>query len=87
MDEQLLRKVSRQLRFIQITLGFFGALILLTLAATGYMIYKVVTFTNNIENRITNFQTETRETLDIKKQLCESKTLTSFLDRTDYCKE
>lgn len=87
MDEQLLRKVSRQLRFIQVTLAFFGVLILLTLAATGYIIYKVVTFTNNIENKITTLQDKATPNLDLKKQICESKTLTQYLNNSDYCKE
>ena len=84
MDQQLLQealvRLSRQLHTIKWLLGFFFVLFIAMLAILGFMTYKVITFTHDINNRINSFESKTTQSLDLKSQLCSSKTLTSLLD-------
>jgi cell division protein FtsL len=89
MDEQLLRsvqKLQKQLRAIKIMLGFFFFMLLAMLAILGFVTYKVITFTQDVTNRITNIQTQTRESLDLKTKVCDNKSLTGLLgSNNDFC--
>ena len=68
--EKTLRKVNRQLRSIKALLAFFALLILCMFVLVGYVAYRVVSFTNDAETKITNIQKTTEQKLDIKSQLC-----------------
>lgn len=69
-DRQLLLKVTRQLRAIRFMLTFFFILFLVMLAIIGFIAYKVVTFTQQVNTKIENIQNSMTEKLDIKSQLC-----------------
>jgi uncharacterized membrane protein SpoIIM required for sporulation len=73
MDEKLektLRKINRQLRAIKVMLGFFSLLIICMFILLGFIAYKVVSFTRDAETKITNIESKTQQTLDLKSQLC-----------------
>jgi predicted PurR-regulated permease PerM len=71
MDEKLARKINRQLRAIKVILGFFTLLMVSTLVILGFIAWKVVTFTQSVNNKITNIENTTQQKLDIKSQLCD----------------
>ena len=79
VDEQLLRSVQRQLRAIKYMLLFFFVLMVAMLAILGYIAYKVITFTQDINTKITNFENTTTQNLDFKSKVCDNKSLTSLL--------
>ena len=86
-DAKLIRSLTRQLRTIKLMLGFFFVLFVVVIAMLGYMTYKVITFTNDVTTKITNFQNQTTESLNVKKQICDNKTFRSFLDdKSEVCK-
>jgi uncharacterized iron-regulated membrane protein len=70
MDEKLARKINRQLRAIKFMLGLFSLLIFSMLAILGLIAWKVVTFTNGVNTKITNIENTTQQKLDVKSQLC-----------------
>lgn len=72
--EKTLRKVNRQLRSIKALLAFFALLIVGMFLLVGFVAYKVVTFTNDAEAKITKIQNTTEQKLDIKSQLCNGST-------------
>ncbi|MEO6513253.1 MAG: hypothetical protein ABIR37_01080 [Candidatus Saccharimonadales bacterium] len=72
MDEKLARKINRQLRAIKVMLGFFTLLMITTLVILGFIAWKVVTFTHDVNTKITNIETSTQQKLDIKSQLCDN---------------
>jgi predicted PurR-regulated permease PerM len=74
IDEKLLKRINRQLRTIRIMLGFFTLVTLAVLAIWIFIAYKLVTFTHNIDNKVTNIQNSTNQKLDIKSQLCSDTT-------------
>ena len=90
MEQQLLAEIQRlrrSLRKIKLLLGFFFLLFIAMIAILGFIAYKVITFTADINNRITTFENKTSETLDIKSQICENKSLTTLLgSQNDLCK-
>ncbi len=87
MDEALLRQLTRQLKLLNFWITFFGVLFLIGFIVLGILIYKVVSFTHSAETKITNLQQTTSQTLDVQKQLCDTKSLGSFLQKeTSACK-
>lgn len=74
MDEKLARKINRQLRAIKVMLGFFTLLMITTLVILGFIAWKVVTFTQSVNTKITNIEQSTQQKLDIKSQLCSTAT-------------
>jgi cell division protein FtsL len=84
IDEKLLKRINRQLRTIKVMLGFFTLVTLALLAIWIFIAYKLVTFTHNIDNKVTNIQNTTSQKLDIKSQLCND--TTSTLAR-QFCNE
>lgn len=79
MDEKLLRQLVRQMKFLNLFMASFGILILASIAVIGFMLYQVITFTQNAANDVREFQQQTTEQLDVRQQACEDETLGSFL--------
>jgi cell division protein FtsL len=70
IDEKFLKRINRQLRAIKVMLGFFTLVMLAVLVIWIFIAYKLVTFTHNIDNKVTNIQNTTSQKLDVKSQLC-----------------
>ncbi len=86
MDEQLLRKVSHQLRTIKLMLGFFFCMLLSLLGILGFIAYKVITFTHDISTKINSLESKTSQTLDLKTKICDNKSLVGLLgSNNDLC--
>lgn len=83
MDEKLLRKLSRQMRFLNIFMAFFGIVIITGLVIIGLLLWQVITFAQDINNRIEN----TRNQLNVQEQACEADNrLGKFLrNNSDVC--
>lgn len=79
LDDKLLKRINRQLRAIKVMLGFFTLVTLAVLAIWIFIAYKLVTFTQNIDNKVTNIQNTTTQKLDVKSQLCGDTTGSSAL--------
>jgi predicted PurR-regulated permease PerM len=71
IDDKLLKRINRQLRAIKIMLGFFFFMFIAMLAILGFIAYKVITFTQQVNNKINSIEQSTSQKLDIKSQLCE----------------
>jgi cell division protein FtsL len=76
IDEKFLKRINRQLRTIKVMLGFFTLVMLAVLVIWIFIAYKLVTFTHNIDNKVTNIQNTTSQKLDVKSQLCNDATST-----------
>lgn len=87
MDEQLLRQLARQLKILNIWITIVGTLILASIIICIYLLFKVVTFVQNTSDRVTNIQDNTKNSLNLQKQLCDSKTFGNFLEnRSEVCR-
>jgi hypothetical protein len=84
IDEKLIRKLNRQMRSIRLMLGFFTLVTLAVLGIWIYMAYKFVTFTHDVNNKITTIQNTTTQKLDIKSQLCAD---TTSLLAKEFCND
>lgn len=84
MDEKLLRKISRQLRFLNIFLASFGILILISIAIIGFLLWQMISFVQDVGNQVQN----TREQFNVQRQACEADNrLGTFLrNNSDVCR-
>ena len=69
-DDELLKRINRQLRGIKWLLGFFALLIVALFIILAFIAYRVVTFTNHVNTKIDTLQRTTVQKLDVKSQLC-----------------
>lgn len=81
MDEKMMRKINRQLRGIKVMLGFFTLLFVSMILILGFIAWKVVTFTSEVNNKITNIEHTTQQKLDIKSELCEGASQNTITDQ------
>lgn len=88
MDEALLRQLTRQLKILNIWISVVGTLILAAVIICIVLIFKVVTFVQNTSDKITNLQQKTESSLNVKQQVCDSKSFSSLLsDRSKLCEQ
>jgi len=86
MDEVLVRQLTRQLKLLNFWITFFGVLFVIGFIILGVLIYKVITFTHDAENKFTSLQQKTEQTLNVQKQLCTTKSVGSLLQKdTGVC--
>lgn len=87
MDEVLLRQIVRQLKFLNFWIAFFGVLIIITLAITGLVLFKIATVANNSVKKFDAFQQQTSKSLNVQQQLCSDSGISSLLrSQTSVCK-
>lgn len=86
MNEELERKLLRQLRISNIFMGIIALFILVMFAVTAFLVWTVVTFTNDIRNKVENIQTQTENTLDVRQQLCGQSGVSQLLSQ-GFCAE
>ena len=86
MDEALTKQLVKQLKILNFWIRLFGILVLATLAILGFMLYKIVTFVHETEQKVSDLQQKTTQTLDVQRRFCNSKTGTALLQNTDICK-
>jgi uncharacterized membrane protein YjgN (DUF898 family) len=87
MDEIAVRQLTRQLKLLNFWITFFGVLFLACFLILGVLIYKVVSFTHDATSKMNDLQQKTSQTLNVQKQLCDTKNIGSLLQKeTDVCK-
>lgn len=79
MNDKLLKQLVRQVKILNIFMAFFGVLIVVSIAVIGFMLYQMITFTQDAAAEVREFQQQTSEQLDIRRQACESEQLGGFL--------
>ena len=84
-NDVLLKQLVRQLKWLNFWVTFFGVLFLVTLALSGFMLYKMAVYVHNTEQKITSLQTKTSQTLDVQKQACGNDSLAALLKQAGYC--
>lgn len=83
MDEVLVRQLVRQLKIINFWITLFGTVIVVALIVLGILVFKVVTFVHSTEQKVSDLQQKTVNTLNVKDDICKS----SVLSGSGYCKE
>jgi len=86
MDDALLRKVSRQLKLLNFVVTFFGLLILTSFIIAAVLVFKAATFARSEATKIDNLQKQATQSLDVRQQLCNDKTISSFVkSQSGFC--
>jgi uncharacterized membrane protein YciS (DUF1049 family) len=83
MDEVLVRQLVRQLKIINLWITLFGTVIVVALIVLGILVFKVATFVRTTEQKVSDLQQKTVNTLNVKDDICKN----SVLSGSGYCKE
>jgi CHASE3 domain sensor protein len=86
MEDKTAQALVRQLKILNFWITLFGVSILIALVILGVLLYKIVTYVNDTRKHLVELQQKTSQTLDVKQQLCDSKTGAALLKGTDACK-
>ena len=82
IDDKLARELTRQLKIINFWISLFGSIIVITLLILGLLIFKVVTYVESTEQKVSDLRQKTVNTLNVKDDLCKN----SVLSGSGYCK-
>lgn len=82
IDDKLARELTRQLKIINFWISLFGSIIVITLFILGFLIFKVVTYVQSTEQKVSDLRQKTVNTLNVKDDLCKN----SVLSGSGYCK-
>ena len=88
MNEDIERKLLRQLKLLNFWITTFGVLLLVTLGIIGFFLFQAVVFIKDTGNKITNFEQTTTQKLDVKSQVCSgTDSFSAFIkNNTDACR-
>jgi hypothetical protein len=75
MDEKLLKSVNRKLRLVNLWLSLYTGITLIGLIFMGFMAFRIITYINNLNNKIDSFNPKANYCQDeepglIKDKLC-----------------
>jgi hypothetical protein len=87
MDDLLVTQLIKQLKILNFWIRLFGILVLVSLVILGVLLYKIVTFVNDTQQKIIDIQQKTSQTLDVQQRLCDTKTGNVLLQKTDVCND
>lgn len=77
MDEVLLKQLVKQLKLLNFWISFFGAIIVISLIALGILLFKVITYTQQVSSQISETRQSLQQSTDVKSQLCGSDSIAS----------
>ncbi|MBP7857515.1 hypothetical protein KA016_00450, partial [Candidatus Saccharibacteria bacterium] len=63
-------------------ISLFGSIIVITLLILGFLVFKVVTYVQSTEQKVSDLRQKTVNTLNVKDDLCKN----SVLSGSGYCK-
>jgi hypothetical protein len=88
MNEQLEKKLIRQLRILNFWITSFGVLLLVGLAVIGYFLFQTAMFVKSTSDNLQVVKEKTTDTLNVNKQVCGSTgALSDYVkNNTDFCK-
>ncbi len=83
MEEVVAKQLTRQLKIINFWISLFGSIIVIVLLVLGFLVFKMVTFVQSTEQKVTDLRNKTAQTLNVKDDLCKN----SILGSSGYCKK
>jgi len=84
---QIQKKLTKQLRWLNINLTFFGVLGIAGLVVMAFLLFQVLVFVKDAGDKLQSLQ-QTTEQLDVKSQVCNgTDSFSNFLKtNTDACR-
>ncbi len=80
MDQELQKQLVKQLKVLNFWIRFFGMLVVVGLLIVGFLLFRIIFFVRDLDNRVNSFQDSASEVLDVKSKLCEAEGgVTGFL--------
>lgn len=87
MDTELQKQLVRQLKTLNRWFKLFASIILILILVLAYLIFRVITFVHDTDQKLENLQHLTSQKLDIKQRACEGDGNVSGIirDKTRAC--
>jgi len=88
MNDDTQKQLVRQLKIINFWISFFGTIVIVVMLVLAFLVFKVVSFVDQTNQRIDTLKTSVVDNVNAKKKLCEGEGTISNLinERTDFCK-
>lgn len=88
MSEASEKQLLRQLKLLNFWITTFGVLLLIALSIIGFFLFQTVMFVKATGDRISSFQSQASEQLDVKQRVCEGTgAFSAFVrDNTEACR-
>lgn len=84
-NELLLKQLVRQMKWLNFWVSLFGILFIISMIISGILLFKAVTYIHEGQQKISDIQRSTSQTLDVKSHVCDSE-LQSLLGKSNsYC--
>jgi len=72
MNDQLTKQLIRQLKILNFWITFLGSIIVIALIVLALLLWQVIGFIRETNEQIESVRTQASDSLDVKKQLCDS---------------
>lgn len=88
MNEQTAKQLVRQLKIINFWISFYGVILIVIMGTLAFMMFQVVTFVRETNERIDALRTSAVESIDVQKKICQGDDEISGLIKrqTDLCR-
>lgn len=71
MNDQLLKQLVRQMKILNFWVSIFGGLFLIALFIVAFLIWQMVSFAHQTNQKIDWLKNSAADSLNVKKQTCE----------------
>lgn len=85
MDDQLARRLLRQIKVLNFLIIFFAIIFLVTFAVAGVFAYQAVQEVRDAKQTLNSVQEQTKDTLNVQDELCGSGASSLLKSQTDLC--
>ncbi|MCB9819934.1 hypothetical protein H6796_01365 [Candidatus Nomurabacteria bacterium] len=87
-NEVLLKQLVRQVKILNFWITLFGSLFLVGIVIAGFLLWQVVAFIGQTNQKIEDMKTSASDSLNVQKKTCESdgKIGSWFRENTEVCK-
>lgn len=72
MNEQLTKQLVRQMKILNFWVTLFGSLFVIAIVIIGFLLWQVVSFVNQTNQKIDEVRQATADSLNVSKKACET---------------
>ena len=87
MNDESAKQLIRQLKIMNVWITLFGSLLVVGLIVMAILLFQLIGFIQDTNDKIESVKTQTSDSLNLKKQVCEGEGGISgfFKESTEVC--
>lgn len=86
MDDVLIKRLIRHIKWLKFWIAFFGTLLFVSLAILSFLAYKLITFARDATGKLDKLQQQTSQVTSPTSQACGSSSYSVYLKQAGLCK-